>query len=141
MAKSGRRSRKTKTSRSQVKENLNFLPFLPLDIIFNILILLPAGFLFNSVRYVCKAWASIIRDPAFIKEHLFKSNVRLLIQEYTIPSRGLYLDIQCGKFSVMNLRRCCPGKPIDSCMGLCLYFVSYKCHHMLGQKGKKLDES
>ena len=45
-------------------------PCLPEEIIFYILVWLPADILYNSMRYVCQQWYRIIRDPLFIKEHL-----------------------------------------------------------------------
>lgn len=122
-------------------KDLNISPFLPLDIVFHILILLPADFLYYTARYVCKDWANIIRDPSFTKEHLLKSKSGLLIQEYTVPSRGVFLYMQDGNFSMTHVRRDFPGKPIDSCRGLCLFYMPYGRHRYFGRQWKITDDS
>ncbi|XP_074301303.1 putative F-box protein At3g17490 [Silene latifolia] len=54
--------------------------YLPRDIIFNILLLVPATFLHQVVRYVCKQWNDIVNDPHFIKVHSQLSLAGLLVQ-------------------------------------------------------------
>lgn len=71
-------------------------PSLPEEIIFYILVWLPADILYNSMRYVCRQWYKIIRDPLFVKEHLLRSTTGLLIQEH------FSFAAQFGKFGEMN---------------------------------------
>ncbi|XP_074319244.1 uncharacterized protein LOC141656303 [Silene latifolia] len=42
---------------------------LPREVIFNILLLLPAKLLHEVVRYVCKQWYDIVSEPFFIRRH------------------------------------------------------------------------
>ncbi|XP_074309945.1 uncharacterized protein LOC141644342 [Silene latifolia] len=54
--------------------------YLPSEIIFNILLFLPAKVLHQVVRYVCKQWYDIVNDPRFIKAHCQSSSAGLLFQ-------------------------------------------------------------
>ncbi|KAH9606906.1 hypothetical protein KSS87_019740, partial [Heliosperma pusillum] len=56
-------------------------PYLPTEVIFNILKFIPAKALFDAVRYVCKQWYDIVSDPAFIRAHCRISTPGFLIQD------------------------------------------------------------
>ncbi|XP_074296576.1 uncharacterized protein LOC141626878 [Silene latifolia] len=62
------------------KKVVKCILYLPRDIIFNILLLVPATFLHQVVRYVCKQWNDILNDPHFIKVHSQLSSAGLLVQ-------------------------------------------------------------
>ncbi|XWS13366.1 hypothetical protein CRYUN_Cryun36dG0031400 [Craigia yunnanensis] len=55
-----------------LREAMETLPQLPLDIIVNILSRLPVKFLIQ-LKCVCKPWLSLISDPQFTKLHLSQS--------------------------------------------------------------------
>ncbi|XP_074293805.1 putative F-box protein At4g38870 [Silene latifolia] len=70
------------TSSSNLSRNT---PYLPIEVIFNILIFIPGNALFHVMRYVCKQWYDIIRDPDFIKLNCLMSTPGFLIQETDCP--------------------------------------------------------
>ncbi|KAK9748717.1 hypothetical protein RND81_02G075400 [Saponaria officinalis] len=56
-------------------------PYLPVEIIFNILLYVPAKVLHEVARYVCKQWYDIVSDPDFITTHCrMSSSNSFLIQ-------------------------------------------------------------
>ncbi|XP_027178513.1 F-box protein At5g65850-like isoform X1 [Coffea eugenioides] len=57
------------------------IPYLPPEIIFNILVYLPADILYNVMRYVCREWYNIISSPTFIDAHLLKVDRGMLIKQ------------------------------------------------------------
>lgn len=63
--------------------------FLSRDVIFHILTWLPADFLRNSARHVCKLWSDIIlRDPSFTRTHLTRSPVNAVLVGATGSAGG-----------------------------------------------------
>ncbi|XP_074289873.1 uncharacterized protein LOC141615399 [Silene latifolia] len=56
--------------------------YLPREIIFNILIHVPADILHDVVRYVCRQWFEIVRDPDFVRVHRQISPSGFLIQAF-----------------------------------------------------------
>ncbi|XP_028099939.1 putative F-box protein At3g52320 isoform X1 [Camellia sinensis] len=110
---------------SQSKNQKNDRPFLSEDMFFHILILLPAAFLHDCGRYVCKAWAKIIRDPAFIKAHLLQSKGGLFIQKYCRPYPAHFLELKGGEFKETSLNRYFPGQMVSSSGGLSLFCGSH----------------
>ncbi|CAL5329050.1 unnamed protein product [Camellia sinensis] len=110
---------------SQSKNQKNDRPFLLEDIFFYILILLPAEFLHDCGRYVCKAWAKIIRDPAFIKAHLLQSKGGLFIQKCCRPYPAHFLELKGGEFKETSLNRYFPGQMVSSSGGLSLFYGSH----------------
>lgn len=107
---------------SNIKKQMNESPFLPLEIFFNILLCLPAEFLFNCGRYVCKAWAEIIRDPIFIKSQALMSKSGLLIQG-RLPQNLLFVEIKDGELQERHLKHNFPGMLLSSCRGLLLFYL------------------
>ncbi|XP_074321428.1 putative F-box protein At4g09190 [Silene latifolia] len=65
-------------------------PYLPTEVIFQILIFVPAKSLFDAARYVCKQWYDIINDPDFIKAH------------YQISTPGFLFRDSCYRDSHMT---------------------------------------
>ncbi|CAA3021147.1 F-box At3g52320 isoform X1 [Olea europaea subsp. europaea] len=111
---------------SNNKKQMNESPFLPLEVFFNILLCLPAEFLFNCGRYVCKAWAQIIRDPIFIKSHVLMSKSGLLIQG-RLPQNFLFVEIKDDKLQERHLKHNFPGMLLSGCRGLLLFYLPDPC--------------
>ncbi|XP_074321426.1 uncharacterized protein LOC141657933 [Silene latifolia] len=67
--------------------------YLPTEVIFQILIFVPAKALFDAARYVCKQWYDIISDPDFIKAHCQMSTPGFLIRKsYWREGHMIYID-------------------------------------------------
>lgn len=97
-------------------------PYLPEDIIMNILCRVPAEFWDKHIKYVCKTWASIPDDSHFIKMHLLHSKPCLYIQD--TKSFGIqFIEINGLKSNVVYRRSPLPGEIIDSNDGLILIRV------------------
>ncbi|XP_074287368.1 uncharacterized protein LOC141612475 [Silene latifolia] len=62
--------------------------YLPREIIFNILIHVPADVLHDAVRYVCRQWFEIIRDPDFIRVRRQISPAAGFLIQASLPSCG-----------------------------------------------------
>ncbi|XP_074309959.1 putative F-box protein At3g17490 isoform X2 [Silene latifolia] len=90
---------------------------LPRDIIFNILLLVPALFLHQVVRYVCKQWNDIVNDPRFIKAHCQLSSAGLLVQSPFDPPLVYYIEGDDLKEFAFPL----PGRIYGSFNGLVLF--------------------
>ncbi|KAL6981729.1 hypothetical protein U1Q18_023352 [Sarracenia purpurea var. burkii] len=110
------------SERDHQKNNVSFLPD---DIFFHILTWLPAEFLHYCGRYVCKAWAKIIRDPSFIRAHLFRSKCGLFIQKFGKPYDARFLEFKDGNFKVTPLNCYFPGQMVSSCGGMSLFCGSH----------------
>ncbi|GJX05971.1 putative F-box protein [Tanacetum coccineum] len=63
---------KKKIDKGKEKEQLDSIPYIPKDCVFNILIRLPIESL-QRARFVCKPWYGIINSPKFIRENLCQS--------------------------------------------------------------------
>ncbi|GFY98608.1 heat shock cognate protein 70-1 [Actinidia rufa] len=94
-------------------------PRLPEEIIFYILVWLPADILYNSMRYVCQQWYRIIRDPLFIKEHLLRSTAGLLIERCF--NRVRFAKLVEKDAMVIELNIPYPNKVLATCDGLILF--------------------
>ncbi|XP_074306685.1 uncharacterized protein LOC141641944 [Silene latifolia] len=68
-------------------------PYLPREIIFNILINIPAQVLLEVVRHVCKQWYDIVSDPLFAKAHCQKSSLGFLFQNSKNYCQVNYIDV------------------------------------------------
>lgn len=108
----------------QNKMRMNELAFLPVDIIINILLWLPAEFLYKYGRLVCKQWARIIGKPSFVESHLKKSRSGLLIQFFE-RRHSIFLEMKYGGFVMTHIRQHFRILLQDSCRGLCLFCGSY----------------
>ncbi|KAI5647397.1 hypothetical protein M9H77_33402 [Catharanthus roseus] len=98
---------------------MNDVPYLPIDIIFQILLCLPCEFLYECGRFVCKEWASIICSPSFIKAHEVNSKGGLLFQNSAQPYQSNFLNLE--NWGTTQLRLPFQGIPLASCRGICLY--------------------
>ncbi|XP_074306682.1 uncharacterized protein LOC141641941 [Silene latifolia] len=68
-------------------------PYLPREIIFNILINVPGQALLEVVRHVCKQWYDIVSDPLFAKAHCQKSSLGFLFQNSKNYCHVNYIDV------------------------------------------------
>ncbi|KAG5538911.1 hypothetical protein RHGRI_019454 [Rhododendron griersonianum] len=68
-----------KTAEYTKEKKRSIILSLPVEIIFNILVWIPADILYNSMRYVCRQWYNIVCDPVFIQEQLIHSSVGLIV--------------------------------------------------------------
>lgn len=108
---------------SQGKRQTKDYPSLPDDIFFRILILLPADFLHHYARYVCKAWASIISDPIFIKQQLNPSKSGLVIQTPDLPHNAISLNLGQREFGIAPMNTNFSGQLISTIKGISLFHV------------------
>ncbi|XP_074306689.1 putative F-box only protein 15 [Silene latifolia] len=67
-------------------------PYLPREVIFNILINVPVQALLDA-KHVCKQWYDIVSDPFFVKAHCQKSSLGFLIQDSNNYSHVNYIDV------------------------------------------------
>ena len=98
---------------------------LPNDLITDILQRLPAQFLQNSARFVCKTWTEILQLPFFINSHLLhsdKDDYGFLIQDGRSPYRTQLVNIGGWdrKFKINYLNLEFPGKTSGSSDGVLL---------------------
>ncbi|XP_059670539.1 uncharacterized protein LOC132316059 [Cornus florida] len=114
-----RNSNNFKVATCSSRRKMKFsIPFLPEEIIFNILLWLPAEVLYNVMRYVCRDWYNMISDSGFIKAHLQNSTDALLIDSCHISNSASLVEIHNCDVKIRKLRyrflRHCYG----SCDGL-----------------------
>ncbi|XP_074306686.1 putative F-box protein At3g17265 [Silene latifolia] len=81
---------KTTTTMADAIEKLP--PYLPTEVIFNILINVPVQALLDA-KHVCKQWYDIVSDPLFVKAHCQKSSLGFLIQDSNNYSHVNYIDV------------------------------------------------
>ncbi|GAA0162677.1 hypothetical protein LIER_18715 [Lithospermum erythrorhizon] len=108
----------------QVKKRETSITILPEEIIFNILICLPAHVLYNVMRYVCRQWRRIIEDPQFVNTHFLLATTTLLMHS---PKRSRYylLDLRECHARLSGFEFNIPSKykyQIYTCNGLMLIF-------------------
>ncbi|KAM7491056.1 hypothetical protein LguiA_033977 [Lonicera macranthoides] len=105
------------------------IPFLPAEIIFDILVRLRADILYNVMRLVCRKWYNIIHDPRFITANLSRSPAGLLIQRCSEPNSTFFLETVKGtenpKTEIPN------GRSVACCDGLVLIRLSNHCQKVL----------
>ncbi|XP_027069805.1 putative F-box protein At3g52320 [Coffea arabica] len=109
---------------SNQKKKVLCMPRLPQEIVFNILLCLPADILYNVMRYVCREWYNVIRDPVFANAHVLKSDRGSLI--WTGPNRlGVpYVELMKPRDLIEMTRVRFPdfgGMLVSSCNGLVCY--------------------
>ncbi|KAM7493921.1 hypothetical protein LguiB_028530 [Lonicera macranthoides] len=105
------------------------IPFLPAEIIFDILVRLRADILYNVMRLVCRKWYNIIHDPRFITANLSRSPAGLLIQRCSEPNFTFFLETVKG---TENLKTEIPnGRSVACCDGLVLIRLSNHCQKVL----------
>ncbi|KAK9666472.1 hypothetical protein RND81_14G187200 [Saponaria officinalis] len=90
--------------------------YLPRDIIVNILIHVPAEVLHDAVRYVCRQWFEIVRDPDFVRVHRQISPAGFLIQAFQDrmpPNYGFqvyYIEADTERLKVTKVKTPSPVK-------------------------------
>ncbi|XP_058216077.1 uncharacterized protein LOC131327096 [Rhododendron vialii] len=95
--------------------------FLPDELIFEILVRLPAYVLYNSTRYVCRQWYKIIYDPLFCKEQLLRSSTGLLMQDPCTPHTGEFAEFGEISATVTEINFMFPNRVLSTCNGLVLF--------------------
>jgi len=103
------------------KKKQSSTPSLPDEIMFYILVWLPADILYHSVRYVCRQWYNIIQDPHFIKEQLSRSVTGLFSHKIEAPHGFQFTEF--GKMGpvVTEVSLPFPGILLGTCNGLILF--------------------
>ncbi|KAG9150567.1 hypothetical protein Leryth_008045 [Lithospermum erythrorhizon] len=104
--------------RSRVKKQLKSIAALPEEILFNILLLLPADVLYAVMRFVCRRCYMIINDPAFVNTHSLRPSSVLLVQYYGSDARCLLVGERDTNISYIKFQF--PGRLVSSCNGLTL---------------------
>ncbi|KAK9284048.1 hypothetical protein L1049_012308 [Liquidambar formosana] len=105
----------------KIKERNTLNPYLHEDLIFNILVRLPADVLHKSMRLVCKGWANIIRHPLFIEAHLLRANTGIFVESIDSPGCARFFEIKDGEVRVTELKRQFPRRMVASCEGVSLF--------------------
>lgn len=119
-----------RTKRTMLQKNGD-IECLPRDILFKIFTLIPAKYLHNSIRLVCKSWRTIIQDPHFINAHLdyySKSKSNLIFQAKDRDSRkSNMISLKINRGSLETASLLCRSRNFDegptikaSCNGLVL---------------------
>ncbi|XP_059623284.1 uncharacterized protein LOC132266429 isoform X1 [Cornus florida] len=97
-------------------------PFFPEEIIFNILLWLPAEVLYNVMRYVCRGWYNVINAPGFINSHLQKLTDDSLIIRSCKSAISWFVGIHTSNTQIRQLRPefggGFPRRMLCSCDGL-----------------------
>lgn len=118
---------------SEKSKNRN-IPLLPEEIIFSILVWLPADILYNVMRFVCRNWYNTICDPVFIKEHLSRSVFGLVIQHWLPPFTTFSIQLEKAEEEVVTRKLNCsfPHTYAACCDGLLLIsdptFTTFEYH-------------
>ncbi|KAG9150582.1 hypothetical protein Leryth_008051 [Lithospermum erythrorhizon] len=116
--------------RSRVKKQLKSIAALPEEILFNILLLLPADVLYAVMRFVCRQCYMIINDPAFLNTHSLRPSSILLVQYREFDARFLLVGERDIKISDIKFQF--PGRVMSSCNGLTLVWTEYFIHFIMG---------
>ena len=125
---------------SPIDKELSSQPFLPEELILQILLRLPVRSLLQF-RCVCKSWKTLISDPQFAKSHLQCSTEESIMTHQRLVSFVETKPYKILSYSVKTLfeNPSTPIEPdsfsmrheyriIDSCNGLlCLYDESQRC--------------
>ncbi|KAF5731247.1 hypothetical protein HS088_TW19G00853 [Tripterygium wilfordii] len=92
-------------------------------IFFNILTWLPAQYLYDSLRYVCSSWASIINNPHFVETLLSRSKFGLMVQKFVSTYGAHFLELESNgviRISQTWANSQYPGLVLDCSGGLSL---------------------
>ncbi|XP_074289874.1 uncharacterized protein LOC141615400 [Silene latifolia] len=84
------------------KKEKNIL-YLPREIIFNILVRVPAQVLHDTVRYVCKLWFEIVRDADFVTVHRQISPTGFPTQPAWSHLPYYYIDVDTASLKVTKV--------------------------------------
>ncbi|KAI8556553.1 hypothetical protein RHMOL_Rhmol05G0262400 [Rhododendron molle] len=94
---------------------------LPDELIFEILVSLPAHVLYNSTRYVCRQWYKIIHNPLFCKEQLLHSSTGLLLQDRHVPHIAQFAEFGEMSATPTDIKFMFPSRVLSTCNGLVLF--------------------
>ncbi|XP_058215098.1 uncharacterized protein LOC131326360 [Rhododendron vialii] len=103
------------------KKKVSGEPSLPDELIFYILVWLPAHVLYNSTRYVCWQWYKIIHDPLFCKEQLLHSSTGLLLQDHHVPHIAQFAEFGEMSATLTDIKFKFPSRVLSTCNGLVLF--------------------
>ncbi|KAK6142796.1 hypothetical protein DH2020_023144 [Rehmannia glutinosa] len=107
-----------KCKRNWLKTNIDSLPD---DIMFNILLQLPAQDIYDATRLVCQKWYRMIYSRNFIYAHLQHSTCGLLIQNMHDKRRHpIFMAMRQGRIEISRLRYEFGHFIWSSCNGLML---------------------
>ncbi|XP_057512110.1 putative F-box only protein 15 isoform X2 [Actinidia eriantha] len=94
----------------------------PEEIVFFILVRLPADILYNSAQYVCWQWYSIIHNPYFIYEHLRRSTTSGLFIQYDMnPCTPCFAELGKTNATVTKVSFPFQIEALATCDGLVLF--------------------
>lgn len=96
------------------------IPMVNNDVLFDILKLLPANFLYYHGKYVCDAWARIVSDPVFIERHLLLSSPGIFMPADVEQWHACFLHVILGNLRMKRLAPAFEGAVTESCDGVML---------------------
>lgn len=103
--------------------NYKNIDSLPDQLLFEILLLLPADFLFETARLVCRRWARIIHSRDFIETQTHHSSPYGLL--LSAHSRSpIYVTSTQGRIEISELSYKCRTQIYASCNGLTIELLS-----------------
>lgn len=73
---------------------------LPQEIVYEILLHLPAQVIHNIIRRVCNEWKLMINTKAFIYNHLWNSTPGIVIREEDGAFNGIYVEMRRGHINI-----------------------------------------
>ncbi|KAL7159683.1 hypothetical protein ABFS83_01G044600 [Erythranthe nasuta] len=100
--------------------NLTNIESLPDELVFDILLHLPAEDIYNGPMFVCRKWYDMVRTSGFISAHLQKSTPHLVIHSTNTCRRPYFVEMNRGRIDITRLN--CVTKTVvwASCNGLML---------------------
>ncbi|KAK6158374.1 hypothetical protein DH2020_005688 [Rehmannia glutinosa] len=101
---------------------------LPDDMVFKILLHLPAQDIYNGARLVCRKWYHMIHSHNFINDHLQHSTSGLLIQDRIALSSTIFVAMSQGRIEISKFSYKFRHAVWTSCNGLVLEFDFDNCH-------------
>lgn len=94
---------------------------LPQEMVFDILLHLPALVIHDVMRHVCGEWNLMIRSPNFIRHHLWNSTGGIIIQrQFSEAPDVIYLEMRRGRLEISKFDRGSRHEICTSCNGLTL---------------------
>ncbi|KAK6142929.1 hypothetical protein DH2020_023277 [Rehmannia glutinosa] len=112
--------------RRMLKTNIDSLPD---DIVFDILVHIPAQDIYNATRLVCRKWYQMILTHNFIHVHLQHSTCGLLIKNWLDrTSHPTFVAMRQGRIEISKLSDKSNHLFLSSCNGLILEFDCLKSY-------------
>ncbi|XP_057775988.1 putative F-box protein At3g52320 [Salvia miltiorrhiza] len=117
-------------SRRCKKERPTRIESLPKELLFEILLRLPADHLYERARLVCRRWYHIIHSHAFVNAHTHGSTYGLLLSPLKDCALPLYVTADAdGGIHTSELNHISKLGVLATCNGLVLE-LDDKCHHL-----------